>query len=115
MTSPASFGPVSSGVTAPGARPAPPATGTSASAEELRQAAQAFEAIFIRQMLSAARAADFGGEEAVLGGPGLEQFTAMRDEHFAEIASQRGTFGMAAMIERQLSGQLAGQLRQQGE
>ncbi|MFC3099916.1 rod-binding protein [Altererythrobacter lauratis] len=103
--------PVSSGVTALGARPAPPAAGNSAQADELRQAAQAFEAIFIRQMLSAARGADFGGEQALLGGPGIEQFTAMRDDHFAEIASQRGTFGMAAMIERQL----AGQLRQQGD
>lgn len=107
--------PVSSGVTALGARPAPPATGPSASAEELRQAAQAFEAIFVRQMLSAARSADFGGEEAVLGGPGLEQFTAMRDEHFAEIASQRGTFGMAAMIERQLAAQIAPPARHGGE
>lgn len=69
---------------------------------ELRQAAQAFEAIFLRQLLSSARAADFGGED-LLGGPGLEQFEAMRDEHFADIASEQGVFGLAAAIERQLS------------
>jgi flagellar protein FlgJ len=71
----------------------------------LRQAAQAFEAIFVRQLLASARAADFGGEEALLGGPGLEQFEAMRDEHFADITSQQGVFGLAAAIERQLGGQ----------
>lgn len=70
--------------------------------EDLREAAQAFEAIFVRQMLASARASDFGGNE-LFGGPGLEQFTAMRDEHFAEIASQQGTFGLAASIERQLA------------
>lgn len=70
--------------------------------EELREAAQAFEAIFVRQLLASARASDFGGSE-LFGGPGLEQFTAMRDEHFADIASQQGTFGLAASIERQLA------------
>ncbi len=69
---------------------------------ELREAAQAFEAIFLRQLLASARAASFGGEP-LLGGPGLEQFEAMQDEHFAEFASQRGVFGLAAAIERQLS------------
>lgn len=69
---------------------------------ELREAAEAFEAIFIRQLLASARAANFGGEP-LLGGPGLEQFTAMRDEHFADIASQAGAFRLADAIERQLS------------
>lgn len=74
---------------------------------ELREAAEAFEAIFLRQLLASARAADFGGE-ALIGGPGLEQFEAMRDEHFAEIASTRGVFGLADAIERQLSAFAAG-------
>ncbi len=70
--------------------------------EDLREAAQAFEAIFLRQLLASARASDFGGNE-LFGGPGLEQFTAMRDEHFADIASTQGTFGLAEAIERQLA------------
>ncbi|MFB0613799.1 rod-binding protein [Aurantiacibacter poecillastricola] len=70
--------------------------------EDLRKAAEAFEAIFLRQLLASARASDFGGED-LFGGPGLEQFEAMRDEHFAEIASQQSTFGLADAIERQLS------------
>ncbi|QZH76281.1 MAG: rod-binding protein [Erythrobacter sp.] len=69
---------------------------------ELREAAQAFEAIFLRQLLASARASSFGGEE-LFGGPGLKQFEAMQDEQFAEIASQRGVFGLAEAIERQLS------------
>ena len=72
---------------------------------ELKQAAEAFEAIFLRQLLASARAADFGGED-LLGGPGLEQFEAMRDEHFADVASQQGMFGLADAIERQLSAHL---------
>lgn len=70
--------------------------------DDLREAAQAFEAIFIRQLLSSARASDLGGSD-LFGGPGLEQFEAMRDEQFADIASQQGTFGLAAAIERQLN------------
>jgi peptidoglycan hydrolase FlgJ len=73
--------------------------------EDLRKAAQAFEAIFLRQLLSSARAADFGGED-LIGGPGIEQFEAMRDEHFADIASQQGVFGLAAAIERQVAAAL---------
>lgn len=69
---------------------------------DLREAAQAFEAIFLRQLLASARASSFGGEE-LLGGPGLEQFETMQDENFAEMASQRGVFGLAEAIERQLS------------
>lgn len=70
--------------------------------DQLRSAAQAFEAIFLRQLLASARANDFGGED-LLGGPGLEQFEAMRDERFADIASQQGMFGLAEAIERQLA------------
>lgn len=69
---------------------------------ELREAAQGFEAIMIRKMLETARAASFA-EETPLTGGGLKQFEAMRDEHFAEIASQSGAFGFARSIEAQLA------------
>lgn len=68
---------------------------------ELRRAAEGFEAILIRRMLEAARSADLGGD-AVIGGSAIDQYTAMRDEYLAEIAAQRGTFGIAAAIETQL-------------
>lgn len=69
---------------------------------ELRQAARAFEAIFVRQLLAAARAGSIA-DQTPFTGPGLEQFTAMRDEHMAELASQSGAFGLAEQIERQLA------------
>lgn len=83
---------------------ASPGTGTNSPAE-ITAAAQKFEAIFIRQMLSAARASDFGGDD-LFGGPGLEQFNAMRDENLADIASRTGAFGFAKLIETQLAAQM---------
>lgn len=68
----------------------------------LTEAAQQFEAIFLRQMLAAARSTDFGGDE-LFGGDGEETFREMRDAQFAEIASESGTLGLAARIEAQLA------------
>ncbi len=87
------------GSNALGTAPAPAPSG------DLKAAAQKFEAIFIRQMLSAARAADFGGSD-IFGGPGLEQFNAMQDENMARIASETGAFGFAKVIEAQLAAQM---------
>jgi peptidoglycan hydrolase FlgJ len=70
--------------------------------EQLREAAQAFEAIFVRQLLSTARAADFGGDE-LFGGAGDETFTEMRDAHFADVAAKSDMIGLAAQIEAQLA------------
>lgn len=82
---------------------------TPATRSDLRAAAQAFEAIFVRRLLAAARAGSLA-EQTPFSGPGLEQFTAMRDEHLAEITSKNGGFGLADQIERQLSALI----RQQG-
>ncbi len=71
--------------------------------QQLREAAQAFEAIFVRKMLAAARAGSIA-EQTPFSGPGLEQFTAMRDERLADMASSSGSFGLADQIEHQLSG-----------
>jgi flagellar protein FlgJ len=69
---------------------------------ELREAAQAFEAIFVRRMLAAARATEFD-KDGIFSGQGLEQFRAMQDEQLADIASRSGAFGLADAIERHLS------------
>ena len=82
-----------------------PAKTPSPERAELAQAARQFEAIFVRQMLSSARKADFGGD--VLGGQGLDTFRTMQDERFADIAAETGAFGMARMIELQLATQVA--------
>lgn len=74
--------------------------------EQLAEAARKFEAIFLRQMLSAARRADFGAP--LLGGEGLKTFRTMQDEHLADLASKSGAFGLAAQIEAQLVRHMAG-------
>jgi peptidoglycan hydrolase FlgJ len=73
--------------------------------EKLAGAAKQFEAIFLRQMLAAARKTSFGGE--LLGGQGLDTFRTMLDEHFADLAAQNGAFGLGTMIERQLAAQIS--------
>lgn len=75
-------------------------------AQGIKEAAQKFEAIFIRQMLAAARSTDFGGEK-LLDGPGLKQFNAMQDENFADIMAKNGGLGFAKIIEAQLSARLS--------
>lgn len=85
-----------------------PAAATSAKPEardaaRLRQAAQGFEAMFVRQMLSAARAASLAGKDPLFGGQSQETFAAMRDERFAEIAATTGAFGLAKQLETQFA------------
>lgn len=74
----------------------------------LGEAAQQFEAIFLRQMLAAARSADFDGD-GLFGGEGEETFREMRDAQFAQIASESGAIGLAARIEAQLARHLTAQ------
>jgi flagellar protein FlgJ len=68
---------------------------------ELRETAQQFEAILLRQMLASARNVDFGGND-LFGGESDQTFHEMRDARFAEITAQSGQFGFAAAIEQQL-------------
>jgi len=68
----------------------------------LREAARAFEAIMIRQLLAAARTSHFSEPTQFTGG-GLSQFESLRDENYAEIASRAGAFGIAEMIEARLA------------
>ena len=69
---------------------------------QLREAAQGFEAIMVRKMLETARTSVWA-EDAPLTGGGMKQFKTMRDDHFADIASQSGTLGFARSIEEQLA------------
>ena len=75
--------------------------------KQLAKAAQQFEAIFVRQMLAAARKSEFGGE--LMGGQGLDTFRQMQDEHFADLAGQQGSFGLGKMIETHLAAQAGGE------
>ena len=69
--------------------------------EKLASAAKQFEAIFLRQMLSSARAASL--DKDGLFGQMDQTFVQMRDERFAEIASNNGTLGLAKQIENHLA------------
>jgi peptidoglycan hydrolase FlgJ len=73
--------------------------------ERLSAAAKQFEAIFIRQMLSAARKSDLG--DTLFGGKGVDTFREMQDARFADLAAESGAFGLAKHIEAQLSPQVS--------
>jgi len=70
--------------------------------QNLREAAQGFEAIMVRKMLETARESVWA-EDAPLTGNGMKQYKTMRDEHFADLAAQSGTLGFARSIEEQLA------------
>lgn len=69
--------------------------------ERLASAAKAFEAIFVRQMLAAARQSGFGNN--LISGQGLDTFRAMQDSHFADLAAQTGALGLGKQIEAHLA------------
>ncbi len=76
-----------------------PATGGEANTQrrqELRQAAQAFEAVFIRQLIGSMRSARLA--EDPFGSQATEQFRDMADGRLADSMSQQGTFGIAQML-----------------
>jgi len=68
---------------------------------KLRQVAQQFEALLLRQMLSEARKADFG--DTLFSDESLGTFREMMDSRFADIAAQTGTLGLGKMIEAQVA------------
>lgn len=70
--------------------------------DKLKATAKQFEALFLRQMLAAARKSDFGGSD-LFGSQAMDTFNQMQDEHFADIAAQTGVLGFASLIEAQVS------------
>lgn len=64
--------------------------------EQLRQAAQAFEAIFLRQMIGSMRNARLA--EDVFGSSSSEQFRDMGDAQLADTMSRQGSFGIAELL-----------------
>jgi peptidoglycan hydrolase FlgJ len=96
---------ISSPLLATGSLPQSQGTGR----ERLAQAARQFEAIFVRQVLAEARKSHFGGGLFDEGNPdsAIGTFNRMQDEHVADLAAERGAFGLAKMIEAQLSAQLS--------
>ena len=69
--------------------------------EKLAAAAKQFEAVFLRQILAAARKADYG--DGLFDSQGLDTFRQLQDDHFAGIAAETGALGIARLIEAQLA------------
>jgi len=68
---------------------------------KLKGAAQEFEAIFVRQMLSSARQAGFGDE--LFGSGAVDTFREMQDSKIADLVAQSGTLGLAKQIETHMA------------
>ncbi len=67
----------------------------------LEKAATQFEAIFIRQMLAAARKASLS--DGLFDSSATEQFQTMQDSNYADMMAQHGGLGLAKTIAQQLS------------
>lgn len=68
---------------------------------ELEKAAHQFEAIFIRQMLAAARKASLS--DGLFDSSATEQFQTMQDSNYADLMAEKGGLGLAKTIAQQLS------------
>lgn len=79
-------------------------TGTSPAAAqqraELKKAAQAFEAVFLRQMIGSMRSASVGDD--LFGSEATSQFREMSDARLADAMAEKGAFGIAEMLIGQL-------------
>ena len=74
-----------------------------AKAAELKGAAQAFEAVFLRQMIGSMRQASLG--EDLLGSRATDQFRELSDAKLADsMAETGGGFGIAEMLLKQFGG-----------
>ncbi|MEH3106329.1 MAG: rod-binding protein [Sphingomonas fennica] len=71
---------------------------------ELKAAAKQFEAIFIRQMMSSMRTAKLGDD--ILGSDAGNQFRDMADSKTADSLADKGSFGIADMLVKQLGARM---------
>lgn len=69
----------------------------------LKKAAQQFEAIFLRQMISSMRSASLG--EDMLGSDASDQFRDMADARTADSMAETGSLGIAEMLMKQFGAQ----------
>lgn len=63
---------------------------------QLRTAAQAFEAVFLRQLIGSMRSAKLADDP--FGSQASEQFRDMSDARLADQMSHQGSFGIAQML-----------------
>lgn len=68
----------------------------------LRKAAEAFEAVILRQMLASMRSAKLGDD--IFGSSATDNFREMADAKLADNMAGLRQFGIADLVERQLGG-----------
>jgi flagellar protein FlgJ len=69
---------------------------TSPQHKQLEQAAQAFEAIFLRNMISAMRKSSIGDD--LMSNSGGDQFRDMMDDHIADDMAKGSGLGIAELL-----------------
>lgn len=72
----------------------------------LRKAAEAFEAVILRQMLATMRSAKLGDD--IFGSSATDNFREMADARMADSIAAMRQFGIADMVERQFRAAAAG-------
>jgi peptidoglycan hydrolase FlgJ len=77
-------------------------TSAPAPAPDLKAAAQRFEAVFLREMISTMRKGALA--EDIFGSSATDNFREMADANTADAMAKRGAFGIGALVERQLGG-----------
>ena len=73
---------------------------------KLRKAAQAFEAVFLRQMIGSMRSASMG--DGLFDSSATEQFRDMGDAKLADSMAQKGALHIADMLVKQFGARLSG-------
>ena len=68
---------------------------------ELRKAAEAFEAVILRQLIGSMRSAKLADE--MFGSKATSQFRELADARTAESMATMRQFGIAALVEKQLT------------
>ena len=78
-----------------------PASVPAKSDPELRKAAEAFEAVILRQLIGSMRQAKLADE--MFGSNATSQFRELADARTAESMATMRQFGIAALVEKQLT------------
>ena len=69
---------------------------------QLRAAAEAFEAVFLRQLIGSMRQAKLGDE--LFGSAATDQFRDLADARLADSMASQGSFGIAELLTQQFKG-----------
>ena len=80
---------------------------------QLAEAARAFEAVFVRQMIGSMRQASLG--EDLMGSRATEQFRDMSDARVADEMAATGSLGIAQLLLKQFEATLGGPKPQEAD